>query len=84
MAELRASTGGSIALPLDPAMPLPLAEQAGAIVEGAVLGEYEPGAWKTVTREGVEVSELVLVTDANVSERCPSRRDGSAVGEPRA
>jgi leucyl aminopeptidase len=68
VAELRASTGGSIALPLDPAMPLPLAEQAGAIVEGAVLGEYEPGAWKTVTREGVDVSELVLVTDANVSE----------------
>jgi leucyl aminopeptidase len=68
VAELRASTGGSIALPLDPAMPLPLAEQAGAIVEGAVLGEYEPGAWKTVTREGVEVSELVLVTDADVSE----------------
>ncbi|MET0939347.1 MAG: leucyl aminopeptidase, partial [Gaiellaceae bacterium] len=68
VAELRASTGGSIALSLDPALPLPLAEQAGAIVEGAVLGEYEPGAWKTLTREGEEVSELVLVTDANVSE----------------
>ena len=68
VAELRASTGGSIALPLDAAMPLPLAEQARAIVEGAVLGEYEPGAWKTVTREGEEVSELVLVTDADVSD----------------
>jgi leucyl aminopeptidase len=66
--ELRASTGGSIALSLDPALPLPLAEQAGAIVEGAVLGEYEPGAWKTVTREGVEVSELIIVTDADVAD----------------
>ena len=43
-------------------------EQARAIVEGAVLGGYEPGAWKTVTREGEEVSELVLVTDADVSD----------------
>ena len=66
--ELRESTGGSIAWPLDEAMPLPLPEQASAIVEGAVLGEYEPGAWKTVAREGVEVSELVLVTDADVSD----------------
>ena len=42
--------------------------QARAIVEGAVLGGYEPGAWKTVTREGEEVSELVLVTDTDVSD----------------
>jgi leucyl aminopeptidase len=68
VAEVRASTGGSIALPLDAAMPLQLPEQARAIVEGAVLGGYEPGAWKTVTREGEEVSELVLVTDTDVSD----------------
>jgi leucyl aminopeptidase len=68
VAELRASTGGSIALSLDAAMPLQLPEQARAIVEGAVLGEYEPGAWKTVTREGEDVSELVLVTDTDVSD----------------
>jgi leucyl aminopeptidase len=68
VAELRASTGGSIALPLDAAMPLQLPEQARAIVEGAVLGAYEPGAWKTVTREGEDVSELVLVTDTDVTD----------------
>jgi leucyl aminopeptidase len=68
VAELRGTTGGSIAWPLDGALPLSPAEQARAVVEGAVLGEYEPGAWKTVTREGADVSGLVLVTDAEVSQ----------------
>lgn len=67
VAELQATTGGSIAWPLDPAMPLSSGEQAGALVEGAVLGVYAPGAWKTVTREGAEVAELTLVTDEDVS-----------------
>ena len=47
VAELRDSTGGSIAWPLDEAMPLSADEQARALVEGAVLGAYDPGAWKT-------------------------------------
>ena len=68
VAEVRATTGGSIAWPLDGALQLSLAEQARALVEGALLGAYEPGAWKTVTREGVEVAELVLVTEADVSQ----------------
>lgn len=83
VAELRASTGGSVALRLDPAMPLHLPEQARAIVEGAVLGEYEPGAWKTVTREGEEVSELVLVTDADVKDDV-RRADTAALWTNRA
>jgi leucyl aminopeptidase len=65
--ELRASTGGAIAWPLDEAMPLALDDQAGALVEGAILGDYEPGAWKTDTREGVAVTQLALVTDSDVT-----------------
>ena len=68
VSELRESTGGAIAWPLDEAMPLSADEQARAIVEGAVLGGYEPGAWKTVTREGAVVSSLSLVTDADVTD----------------
>lgn len=64
--ELRATTGGAVAFPLDETLPLPLREQAAAAVEGALLGGYEPGAWKTVTREGAEVSTFTLVTDGDV------------------
>ncbi len=68
VAELRDSTGGSIAWPLDEAMPLSANEQVRALVEGAVIGAYDPGAWKTDTREGVEVSAFVLVTEADVAD----------------
>jgi leucyl aminopeptidase len=64
--EAKASTGGAIAWPLDGALSLPLEEQARAIVEGAVLGDYEPGAWKTEAREEAEISQFVLVTAADV------------------
>jgi leucyl aminopeptidase len=36
----------SIAWPLDQSLPLPVDEQARAVVEGAVLGAYDPGRWK--------------------------------------
>ena len=64
--ELQASTGGSIAWPLDGALPLSLEEQARAVVEGAVLSDYDPGAWKTETREEADVSQFVLVTESDV------------------
>jgi leucyl aminopeptidase len=65
---VQATTGGSIAWRLDPAIPLSSAEQARAVVEGAILGDYEPGAWKTDAGEGADVTELVLVTEADVAE----------------
>jgi leucyl aminopeptidase len=67
VAELRATTGGAIAWPLATSFPLSSADQARAVVEGAVLADYEPGAWKTVTREGAAITELVLVTDEDVA-----------------
>jgi leucyl aminopeptidase len=76
--ELRGSTGGAIAWPLDEAMPLSADEQVRAIVEGAVLGQYEPGAWKTVTREGAEVSSLSLVTDEDVTDAVRRAETGAA------
>ena len=47
---------------------MPLHEQAAAAVEGALLASYEPGAWKTVTRERADVSAFTLVTDGDVEE----------------
>ncbi|MHB8468153.1 MAG: leucyl aminopeptidase [Gaiellaceae bacterium] len=39
--------GGTACLLLDESLPLPLAEQARGLVEGAVIGGYSPGRWKT-------------------------------------
>ncbi len=65
--EAKESTGGAIAWQLDESLPLPAAEQARAVVEGAILGDYDPGAWKTGEREGASVSQLALVTDDDVA-----------------
>jgi leucyl aminopeptidase len=68
VAELRTTTGGTLAWPLDTSLPLSVEDQAGAVVEGAVLAAYDPGAWKTVTREDdADVAKLVLVTDEDVA-----------------
>lgn len=59
--ELRGSVGGPAAWLLDESLRLPLAEQVRAVVEGAVLGAYDPGAWKTESRNGQPVERLTLV-----------------------
>jgi leucyl aminopeptidase len=55
--------GGTLAWPLDAKLPLPLAEQARAAVEGVVLGSYDPGSWKSNGKEVEPPKSLVLVTD---------------------
>ena len=67
VSEAKASTGGAIAWQLDESLSLPAAEQARAVVEGAIIGDYDPGAWKTEEREGATVSQLALVTDDDVA-----------------
>jgi leucyl aminopeptidase len=42
-----ARVGGTLAWQLDESLPLPLPEQAAAVVEGTILGGYTPGRWKT-------------------------------------
>ncbi len=39
--------GGSVCWLLDETLPLSLADQARALVEGTILGGYAPGRWKT-------------------------------------
>ena len=61
--------GGTIAWLLDPSLDLPPAEQARAVVEGAVLGAYEPGRWKTSKRRPHPLERVVLVGEGGeVSE----------------
>src|SRR5579864_4796309 len=46
-AHALARVGGTLAWQLDESLPLPLPEQAAAVVEGTILGGYTPGRWKT-------------------------------------
>jgi leucyl aminopeptidase len=54
--------GGTLGWTLDDSLPLPLEEQARAIVEGTVLGTYSPGRWKTDEQPRKQVEKIVLVT----------------------
>jgi leucyl aminopeptidase len=51
--------GGTLAWMLDDS--LPRAEQARAVVDGLLLGSYDPGRWKSGTNEEKPFERLVLV-----------------------
>ena len=57
----------SIAWPIDPALPLSPDEQAAAIVEGTILGAYDPARWKH-DEPKPKLERLVLSGDASVAE----------------
>jgi leucyl aminopeptidase len=63
VARATSNVGGTIAWLLDETLPLPLDEQARAVVEGIVLGSYRPGRWKTDAHEPRPVERIVLCTD---------------------
>jgi leucyl aminopeptidase len=52
--------GGTIAWALEPGLSLTAPEQARAIVDGTVLGSYDPGRWKTKDQERAPIERLVL------------------------
>jgi leucyl aminopeptidase len=60
VARLVRRAGGSVAWLLDRTYALPLEEQVRAVVEGVVLGGYDPGRWKTGEQDG-GIDRLVLV-----------------------
>ena len=52
--------GGTLGWTLDDSLALSLDEQARAVVEGAVLGAYSPGRWKTEEKSGKRIGKIVL------------------------
>ncbi|MDQ3876071.1 MAG: leucyl aminopeptidase [Actinomycetota bacterium] len=48
---------------LDETLPLPVEEQARALVEGTVLGVYDPGLWKTRDGDRGGIDRVVLITE---------------------
>jgi leucyl aminopeptidase len=57
----------SIAWALDPSLPLPVEEQARALVEGTLLGAYDPARWKHENHKP-KLQTLVLCGDTDVTE----------------
>ncbi len=55
------TVGGDAAWLLDESLPLPVAEQIRAAIEGAVLGSYDPGAWKTSGSRRRPIPRLTVV-----------------------
>src|SRR4051812_43470393 len=55
--------GGSVGWLLDEALPVPLPEQARALVDGTLLGSYDPGRWKTGADRRRPIDRLVLGVD---------------------
>jgi leucyl aminopeptidase len=58
------NVGGTFAWLLDEGLPLPLEEQARAVVEGVVIGSYRPGRWKTEPDEHRAFARVVLHGDS--------------------
>jgi leucyl aminopeptidase len=77
-ARVGALRGGTIGWLLDPALPIAPEEQARAIVEGTVLGTYDPGHWKTAQPEAAAIDRLVLCGEGAGGIEPTARRAGIA------
>ncbi len=75
VARRAASFGGTVAWQLDESLPFSLEEQARGVVEGFVLGGYDPGRWKSKPSERKPVEALVLLGGDSVA----SQTTGAAV-----
>src|SRR5205085_949889 len=73
VARAAGRVGGTVAWLLGPGLELPPAEQARAIVDGTVLGAYEPGRWKTNGRRPKPIERIVLVGSGEGVEEAASR-----------
>ena len=62
----------TIAWLLDDSLPLPPAEQARAIVDGTLLGSYDPGRWKS-SSEPQRLESLVIVSGDDAVEEVARR-----------
>src|SRR5581483_11229041 len=72
-AVARLRLGRSLAWRLDPSLPLGLAEQARAVVDGILLGGYDQGKWKTQTEAPKQVERLTLLNGDDASLQLAQR-----------
>jgi leucyl aminopeptidase len=65
-AQALSRVGGSLVWLLDESLPLPLPEQAAALVEGTILGAYSPGRWKA--KDETRAPERIVIGHADDPE----------------
>src|SRR5881227_1311348 len=58
-AQALSRVGGTLVWLLDESLPVPVPEQAAALVEGTILGAYSPGRWKS--RDDARAPERIVV-----------------------
>ncbi|HYZ20477.1 MAG TPA: leucyl aminopeptidase [Gaiellaceae bacterium] len=61
VADAAERVGGTLVWLLDESLPLSPTEQARAVVDGLLLGSYDPGRWKTGAKTEPPFERLVLV-----------------------
>jgi leucyl aminopeptidase len=59
-AQALGRVGGTLVWLLDDSLPVPLPEQAAALVEGTILGAYSPGRWKSNNDEPRAPERIVV------------------------
>lgn len=70
--------GGTLGWVLDERYPVPVEEQARAVVEGVMLGSYDPGRWKTKEPRPSEFGRLAFAGPESALE--PARRAATVAG----
>jgi leucyl aminopeptidase len=78
-AQALARVGGTVLWLLDEELPVPLPEQAAALVEGTLLGAYSPGRWKA--RDEVRAPGRVVVGHAETAELRSAAERAALVAE---
>jgi leucyl aminopeptidase len=71
VARLTQRIGGTLGWQLDEKLPVALDEQARAVVDGVLLGGYDPGRWKS-SHDAVEFERLAFAGPESVLE--PAQR----------
>jgi leucyl aminopeptidase len=65
-AQALSRVGGTLVWLLDESLPVPLPEQAAALVEGTILGSYSPGQWKS--QADTKAPERIVIGHADDPE----------------
>jgi leucyl aminopeptidase len=83
-AVARLRLGPTLAWRLDDSLPLDVAEQARAVVDGVVLGGYDQGKWKTKAAAPKQVERLLLLNGYEDARRLAQRAERVAQWTNRA
>jgi leucyl aminopeptidase len=78
-AQALARVGGTLVWLLDDSLPVPLPEQAAALVEGTIFGAYSPGRWKA--KDEVRAPERIVVGHSDEPELRAAAERAAIVAE---